>query len=435
MLSVYCCISVEAMKIVQSDRPHSVNKHRKPLAEWPIVHPFASQKEMDFYNNETWHPDLTLEQNQKELVKNFIEECCDFSFKIKPIGLKEIDVGYLDSQEYLIFATELIYVDADKDSTNMMIYNDKCKDSRGLLAPCTTPSFLGYYPVDEAAKYKNQFIEYFSKMAEDPVGCKLFRIAITKHVINNLDKIVFIPVEPYEDDGQLDITCNSGYCICYHLAELENTVAIKHLEQDQQYRFITFSPKFLEENLSVGVIKYENDKISFDIVEFFKEAALFHEIVHSLHTDIHKKLHESKNIRRRSPPTILKYTDEDASKVVYTRAESVNVGLFQNDEEYHTIYGITENGIDLLNESSFSAHKRGFIRASHNDLLESDLFIGKNNFKKKNTKEIFQKFFTKHGDHDLFRYYLAPDSPIKYPKFGVGQYKCSDLDTKTGEKI
>ena len=427
-------VNAEAMQVAQL-KSHFPDKYRRPLAEWSLVHPFTSQEEMDFYNNETWHNYLTLEQNRIELVKSFVEECCDFSFKMKTIRLKEIDLGYVDSGEHLIFASEDVYICAGKDSTEMTIYNDKCDDNVGLFAPCTAPSFIGYRPVDECMKYKDQFIKYFSKMAEDPVGCKLFRIALTKHVVNNLDKITFIPAVSYEDNGQSNIICNSGGSIYYHLAELENDLAKKRLEQGLQYRFITFDPEFFTKDLFVGVIKYENDDIKFDVVEFFREAALFHEIVHSLHSNVHKKLQESKNIRRRSTTTVFKYTPKNGCDPHYARGDSINVGLFHNDEEYHTIYGITEEGLDLLNESSFSAHTRGFVRASHGDILNADLLIGKTNFGKKKTGEFFQKFFTKHGDHDLFRYYLSPDSPIKYPKFGVGQYKCADLDPNTGEKV
>ncbi len=434
LLITFGCINAEAMENVQFES-HLTSKYKKPLAEWPIVHPFSSQEEMDFYNNSTWHPDLTLEQNQKELVKNFVEECCDFSFKIKPMGLKEINLGYLDSQEFLIFTSNSIYIDADKNSTDMIIYNDKCGNDVGLLAPCLTPSFIGYRPVDECIKYKDQFVKYFSKIAEDSVGCKLFRIALTKHVVNDLDKIAFIPAVAYEDDKLSSITCNSGCCLCYHLAKRGNSVAIERLKQDQQYRFITFDPEFFTEDLSVGVIRYENNKISFSIVEFLREAALFHEIVHSLHTDVHKKLLESKNIRKRSKPSILKYTFENKKETIFVRGDSVNVGLFHNDEEYHTIYGITEKGLDLLNESSFSAHKCGFIRASHGDIQESNLLIGKIYFEKEEARKFYEKFFTEHGDLDLYRYYLATDSPIKYPKFGVGQYKYADFDPITGEKI
>ncbi len=59
----------------------------------------------------------------------------------------------------------------------------------------------------------------------------------------------------------------------------------------------------------------------------------------------------------------------------------------------------------------------------------------KTKFEKTESIEFFQKFFTKYGDLDLFHFYLSQDSPIKYPKFGIGQYKCADLDPGTGEKI
>ena len=35
----------------------------------------------------------------------------------------------------------------------------------------------------------------------------------------------------------------------------------------------------------------------------------------------------------------------------------------------------------------------------------------------------------------LYFYHLLPNSPLKFPKIGVGQYECSDYDSVTGERI
>ena len=436
VIAIFCCVDAKAMGNSRFETKSSITSNfRKPLAEWSKVHPFSSQKEMDYYKNCTWFPELTLEQNQKKLVKNFVERCCDFSFRIQPMGLKEIDVGYLSSGEYLIFTNASINIESNRDSENMLIYSEHYENEGGLLARCTTSSFMEYRPVDSGEKYKDKFIECFSKLAEDSVGCKLLRIALTKHVVNNFQKTAFIPAVPYKDEKLASITCNSGCYICSQLAELENVSAIKYLEQNPRYRFITFSPEFFSEAIHVGIIKYDNGDILFNIVEFFRESALFHEIIHSLHTNVNNKLLRSTNIKRRSNPESFRYTLKSDIDPVFFRCSRINVSLFHNDEEYSTMYGLTSKGLDLLNESSYLAHRYGFIRASHGDLECVRLSIKKNNLNRKESMAFFQNFFANYGDHDLFEYYLSPNSPITYPKFGVGQYKCADLDPKTGKKL
>ena len=42
------------------------------------IHPFAgNQKAMDYYKSETWNENLTLKENQDNLVKKFMEKCCE----------------------------------------------------------------------------------------------------------------------------------------------------------------------------------------------------------------------------------------------------------------------------------------------------------------------------------------------------------------------
>lgn len=426
MLAIFCCVDAKAMENSKVEiKPPTISNFRRSLSEWPKVHPFSSQKEMDYYKNSTWFPELTLEQNQKKLVKNFVEKCCDFSFKIQPMGLKGIDVGYLNSGEYLIFTNASTNIESNKDNADMLIYNDRYKNKGGLLARCTTSSFMEYCPVDSGEKYKDKFIECFFKLAEDSVGCKLLRIALTKHVVNNFQKTAFIPAVTYKGDKQSSITCSSGCYICSQLAESENVSAIKYLEQNPRYRFIIFSPAFFSETIPIGVIKYDNGNVFLDIIEFFRESALFHEIIHSLHTNVDDKLLKSINIKRRSNSKKFRYTLKSGGDPVFFRCSRINVSLFHNDEEYSTMYGLTSKGLDLLNESSYLAHRYGFIRASHGDFNPS----------KKEYMSFFQNFFANYGDRDLFEYYLSQNSPITYPKFGVGQYKCADLDSKTGEKL
>jgi hypothetical protein len=47
--------------------------------------------------------------------------------------------------------------------------------------------------------------------------------------------------------------------------------------------------------------------------------------------------------------------------------------------------------------------------------------------------EIFSQYIEKGGDGEIYKAFLKHE--YKSPKFGVGQYECSDLDPKTGEEL
>ena len=49
-----------------------------PSVKFEEMHPFAgNQKAMDYYKSETWNENLTLKENQDNLVKKFMEKCCE----------------------------------------------------------------------------------------------------------------------------------------------------------------------------------------------------------------------------------------------------------------------------------------------------------------------------------------------------------------------
>ncbi len=105
------------------------------------------------------------------------------------------------------------------------------------------------------------------------------------------------------------------------------------------------------------------------------DVSLFHEIVHAIYISM-AKLSSVTAIEKRYIENIVPLW-----KV-----------FLSNDEEFATMYGV-ENSTELnsINESDYSAAK--------------------------------------------YRYYLDPNAPIKYPRFGIGQYQCLDLDPRTGLKL
>jgi hypothetical protein len=92
------------------------------------------------------------------------------------------------------------------------------------------------------------------------------------------------------------------------------------------------------------------------------------------------------------------------------------------------MYGLTEEGLDLINESSYMAHRYGFIRLWHIDGAQEELW-------KPVKKRI--NLMRKYGifDRDLYNFYLSSEFKKRCPKFGVGDFECSDLDPKTGKKL
>ncbi len=428
--------SVETMVVSRTIPEQNDEKSfRKPLAEWQKVHPFSSQDEMDYYKKLTWNPQLTLEKNQKKLVKKFVDECCDFSFKIKSTGLREIYLGELDSGESLVFFGTSTTVYSDQDYEKIIIYNNDHREDGGLILSSNTASFFDYRPIKSGETFKAEFLKYFFKLAEDSIGCKLFRIFLAKSVVNKFSKIAFIPVESIREDTLGEIGCFSGQDICYYLADYGNAGAIRYLQQDLRHRFILFSPKFFSKNITLSVIKYVSNDILFEQSRLLQESALLHELIHSLHSKVDQKLSMVKNIKKRSRPYHFGYISDQRQRLFHLRCDQMNINLFHNDEEYHTMYGLASEGLDLLNESSYLAHRYGFIRLAHEDTQRSEVIIDEMKLSKGQSIDFIQNFFRSYGDYDLFHYYLSPDSPIKFPKFGVGQYRCADLDPETGEKI
>ena len=73
------------------------------------------------------------------------------------------------------------------------------------------------------------------------------------------------------------------------------------------------------------------------------------------------------------------------------------------------MYGLTSKGLNLINESFFLASKYKFILSTYNSCNISVLYVSR----------IIDK--------DLLNFYLSPDPTLRFPKFGKGDFRCSDI--------
>ena len=108
--------------------------------------------------------------------------------------------------------------------------------------------------------------------------------------------------------------------------------------------------------------------------------------------------------------------------------------FIDSDATYQIMFGLSFAGLNLLNESAYLGNKYGFMRVSSSNPLKDSLSIADNELSREELKEFFEEFIKQYGDMDLYNFYLYPPESVKYPRFGVSQYQCSDLDPITGEK-
>lgn len=273
--------------------------------------------------------------------------------------------------------------------------------------PLDTIASPDVFPVDSADKYKDRFLEIFSKIAESSVGCKLLRIITTKVVVNNWSKLPFIPTdgEKIKKMGLISVqeAVNVGYWIGFDIQE------------SSWNKLMYFSPEIFSREYYACVVRYEDNELRLMDKVFPLDIAVFHELLHFLHIDSREKSQSDSTIKKRCDERITPYLSERYSEYI-----SVNKSLYSNDEELRTMFGLTERGYDPLNESSYSVQTREIMRFHHGDESYSDL------------RETLDPRMI---DVVLYFYHLLPNSPLKFPKIGVGQYECSDYDSVTGERI
>ncbi|MBO7537642.1 MAG: hypothetical protein J6T29_04865 [Alphaproteobacteria bacterium] len=353
LLIVFSFGNVETMVPSYLTSQRSSFDMKRPLAEWPIVSRFGSDEEKNYYNNKTWDEKKSLLDNQKALVKKFVDECCNFS--IKESEFVGIDFG-----------------------------------GRKLFAS------------GDAIQYKKQFIKIFETISKDPVGGEFLRVILAK--INNdkdfLKKISFAPVSA--------LSGNAAILDGSQAAMLKTEITFFGT-----LKCFVFTPDFWKEDEGVK-IKRNGESNALTIKHMPLDAAVLHELIHSIHpTGGKKKLKNGKSLISERMPFPPLHPD------MYSWMQERNLRQYGNDEEFCTMFGLTEKGWDPISESSYLAHRYGYMRIAHavdmvfvSQMRDSGLF-----------------------DEDLYNFYLSDEFKKRCPKFGIGDYKCKDLDPKTGEKL
>ena len=387
---------VEAKSFISktSANPSTVKDVSESLEKWPHLNLLSSKAEKTCYDS-LWNPRMSSTLNQKYLLKKFIDTCCDFSFQTQPTGINGVYQGFA-SGIHIIFANSSMQINNKIPS----IYNKQGKSliirtpALMFLDRSSYKKILTLSPTYCRAKIKDSL----SKLVQDSVGCELMRVFITKFAVHKFPKIIFIPAT----GGDVS---NSSFAYSAHVQIYSQKDNLNYTKT----KFIFFDPDILTRDLELDMIRYNprTDKFVMKREKNPLEATLFHEMLHCLHD------YQSNRSSRSS--SVVSQRSKSKSLQVGTNGFSYAINnAYSNDEEYHTMYGLTSQGLDLLNESSYLAHRYGFIRMSHVQGESSHI----------DHRRTW--WYVKNGDEDLYRYYLSPKSPIKFPKFGVGAYECSD---------
>ncbi|MBO4405502.1 MAG: hypothetical protein J5821_02115 [Alphaproteobacteria bacterium] len=423
------CTNTQAMGLsgIEKNMERSFDL-KMPLSQWPIINSLVTQRELDCYRS-TWNATKTLEENKKELVNQFMETCCDFSFKRKKEELYGITVGRTDNGEDIIFPEKGTSICARPNSTEVLIYNEKDR-SFGLKAHVNTNIFLNVNPLDFTQHMRNKFEKNLSELTEDPVGCEVLRVAISKYKgsIRGLPKITFIPVKNKEIG--LAYTTNSN--VWKYMRKTRGIRSNKYRKLCKDRKFIMFSPNWFNSEQSTLFLKMNNpanDEGEFDFSLISgvipKEVSLIHQIIYALNIGENNECRETQVIEERTVPRYFHANLKGIGNCIIS-GKQINYSLFIDDKVYRTMYGFTKEGLDLINESSYLAHRYGLIRPTY---LGSDTQLSINGkvLHKTESYRFLDAFLQINGDHDLFRYYLSPKSSIEYPEFGIGRYACSDI--------
>ena len=345
------------------------------LSEWPKVNPMTHE-EFIYYQKETWNPQLTLKQNQERLLQMFLDTCCDFSFKTLFPGIDNVlFAGKTDSGNEIAFFNEGNYKTVKLGGRIHILsetFGEICS-----FSPTTFRTTLGtishIYDINE--QIKSQLIGYFSILSQDPVGCKLLRIAVSKFFCNKTPKIVFIPQKGFKN-------------------KFEYTGLTK--DDGRPINYLLFPYDVEERRATVSTISF--DKLSNDFIIAQQilpiEAFFLHEIIHAIHhiDKTYSNSNEDIVIRQRYGNCRELTTIYNGVPVTIPaqQIQSIWSGYLENDEEYSTMFGPRNLGrdlkLDLLNESAYLSGKYHFIRIAH---LETETWTLEDN------GELFKDFVKK----------------------------------------
>ncbi|MBO7642435.1 MAG: hypothetical protein J6S86_04730 [Alphaproteobacteria bacterium] len=439
------------------------------LNNWKKLHPLTN-KEMRIYNK-TWNYKETLYRNKTNLADLFYDVCCDLSFRVVKME-NNIVYGKSATNPNIIFLDDLAV-------THSFL--------RKNLEKYAVTNFLNSVgdPREFTFEIREQIKKQIRTLTEDSVGCKLLRITTAKIVTGKLPKLIFIPVqkdsESVIDDGMSINFGKYGWQIesdkfmsrvQLALTAQQKIFEVKNRSLDFQkyskmklpnYRYVLFSPENFFNRPVVDAIRNVGQKFEFFHVQLPPDATFFRIIVRSLFphksnsraiikarlnlgkkkfsqklsqkfNDILTLMTEADCITEKTNPQIFQqirklggiknyaklFVKTMSQTAKLERIENLVASYYGNDEDFRIQHGLTAGGFDALSESSYLSHRYHWIRTS-------------NLIRQKNFASMYKTFIQELGDFDLYSYYLSQNSEIKFPKFGVNQYKCADDPNLTSE--
>ena len=428
-LTLFSCADIQAMSFVNIEK----NRRRSfdvkmPLSQWPIINSLTTQRELDWYRT-MWDETKTLEENRKELVNQFMETCCDFSFAKKKGELQGIMVGRTDNGDDIVFSEKRVGIYARPNSEEVLIYNEKDRFF-GLRAHISTNIFLNMTPLDFTQNMKNEFEKNISVLTEDSMGCEILRVAISKYKgsIKELPKITFIPVK----NKEIGLAYTTSNNVWKYIKKDIGIHRSKYRKLCKEHKFIMFSPNWFSSEQTALFLKTNNSannagdsELSLISTVIPKEASLIHQIIYALNVGENNEYRETQLIEERNISQYFRTNFKGTGDCIIS-GRQINYSLFIDDKIYRTMYGLTNEGLNLLNESSYLAHRYKLIRPTYMG-SNVQLRINGKILNKSESYRFLDIFLKTNGDQDLFYYYLSPESMIEYPEFGMGRYACSDI--------
>jgi len=442
----------------------------QPLCNWKKLSPLTS-KEMRIYNK-TWDYRATLYRNKINLADLFYDTCCDLSFKIVKAE-NNVVYGKSTTNPNIIFLENVL-------ATNSFLRKDSEKYAvTNFLNNVGTPREFTFEIREQIKKQIRTLSEdpvgckllriTTAKIVAGKLP-KLIFIPLRKNSEAVVDEGMSIHFGEYGwqmESDKFTSRIQSMYTEQQKISEVKNRPFDfqKYSKMNlPNYRYILFSPENFFKRPMVDAIKSIDRKLKLFQVQLPSDATLFRVIVHSLfpyksgscanikaRLNLGKKKFSQKlNQKFNNVLTIMTEADcftesltphifqqirklggikSYAKFFVETMSQSARLKNIENlvasyygdDDEFRIQYGLTANGFDALNESSYLSHRYHWIRAS-------------NVIRQKNFMEMCKAFVQEQGDFDLYFYYLFPNSGIKFPEFGVNQYQCADDPSAVSEE-
>ena len=434
----------------------------QPLNNWKKLSPLTN-KEMRIYNK-TWNYGATLYRNKTNLADIFCDVCCDLSFRMvkkddgivygksatnpNMIFIKDLAVANLffrqNSEKYAVtnflnnvgYPREFTFEMREQIRKQIRTLTEDpvgCKLLRITTAKVATGNLpkLIFVPMQKDSEtvaddgMNIHFGKYGWQIESDKFMSRIRFARSPRQKIFEMKNRVF--------DFQK-----------YSEMKLPN------------YRYVLFSPENFFDRPTVNAVRTIGLKFEFFHTQLPEDATFFRTVVRSLfphrsdsqtnikaRLNLKKKKFSEKLIRKfnkalalmteadcltekltpqvfqqiRKLGGIKSYSELFVEKMSQSarleNIENLVASYYGNDDEFRTQYGLTANGFDALNESSYLSHRYHWIRAV-------------NVIRRKSFADIYQDFVQEQGDFDLYSYYLSPNSTIKFPQFGVNQYQCAD---------